>query len=599
MLNPLEAWPTGRIFDSLAAARSAAGTLEAGDQVVIRDMRTIAPAAVWSTTKEAGKWWARPYMMGDGPEGHLLMVNERAVDAPAQLVPPEFELTLDLPGWYAIWVGVPRLDLRPRLSWGLDGVDVALDGEPGFMHLCAEQGARRGAAIGPAGVEVTCFWKVVRLDGRTLRVRIPYGTYAAHPWGLARGSISSLRLAHLSDAQADEYLRDLTSSSNKPVIMVHDGFSHYFSGGEPGTGIDARFVQAYRDTDVKKLFFQTGATGIATWPSQVTSLPGELVSEAGWKTLRRGDRRVYDYLRWAVANQQEGFRVISGLCQEAGLECHASIRLNSFFAPGIFGAAIGDFLNGRWWQTHPEARLPGRTSIDYAHPAARRYLLDLVTELATLYPFHGLNLDFTRWPPIADPQTHTSEVLTSLMVDVRQTLDAVARTTGRRMELSAIVVEGYHAYMTLPEQRIDLEACLRQGLLNFVCGQTWDHRDLLTATHNYGVPYFATFDQDPMDVPAGWRADPNWRQPDRQDEDPMPGEELEEEPHVNSILDPREFDQGVLRAYDSGADGACLINKFFGWRSSGRLGPVDEMRQRVRMGQVYGQAVWPHGLTLT
>src|SRR5262245_18666926 len=112
MLDFLEAWPSGRVFDSLPAAHAASGSLAAGDQIVIRDLRQIAPPVAWSSTKEAGKWWARPYSLADGQPGHLFVVNERSPDSPGQLVPPEIEVPLDLAGWFAIWVGVPRLDLR-------------------------------------------------------------------------------------------------------------------------------------------------------------------------------------------------------------------------------------------------------------------------------------------------------------------------------------------------------------------------------------------------------------------------------------------------------------------------------------------------------
>jgi len=68
------------------------------------------------------------------------MVNDPARDQGLSAVPPEFEVKLDLPGWYAIWMGVPSLDLRPRLAGsGMGGVDVALDGEPGYVYLGAER----------------------------------------------------------------------------------------------------------------------------------------------------------------------------------------------------------------------------------------------------------------------------------------------------------------------------------------------------------------------------------------------------------------------------------------------------------------------------
>jgi len=53
------------------------------------------------------------------------------------------------------------------------------------------------------------------------------------------------------------------------MIVVCDGFSHYWAAAEPNKGIDARMIQAYRDSDVNMFFFQSPATGVASWPSRL------------------------------------------------------------------------------------------------------------------------------------------------------------------------------------------------------------------------------------------------------------------------------------------------------------------------------------------
>ncbi len=599
----LEPIGKGRTFASISEGRAAKPV----DVILVRELTQIAPSDTWAEKQTRGKWQLRPYQLVDGQSGQLLMVNDPAKDQALSAVPPEFKVKLDLPGWYAIWMGVPSLDLRPRLSGsGMGGVDVALDGEPGYVYLGAERGARKGRLMGPMNVEVMCFWKSARLEGRTLLVRVPYGTFSSHPWGLVRGSISSLRLVKLSDEQIAAYQKDISDSATKRVIVVYDGFSHYFSA-EPGKGVDARFVQTYRDSDVKMLFFQTPATGVASWPSRVTTLLGEGLTEAQWKLRRSGDRRAYEYVQWAVKNGQEGFRVISKLCKEAGLECHASLRMNLFFkSDGKFGGALEEYFNGRWWREHPEFRkggsrldsahaLPEGTQLDYAHPEARRFILDILMELATLYDLHGINLDFTRWPPVADPKRHDVSVLTHFIREIRQSLDRVAQAKGRKMALSASVVEGYHAEMSLAQQKIDLEAWLASGTLNFVCVQAWDQAKYLALARKYHTPYYSIQDMDSFKTPGGYRDDPEWQQEDRPDEDPLPGEEFEKEPHLNNNLDPTEFDRGFLERYRLGVDGVMPVNA--GGNFVRRLGHIDEMAARVKSGQVWGQEIGP-ALTL-
>lgn len=601
-VNFLKPVGKSRTFTSIREGRAA----KPGDIIWVRDLTVVAPPATWSETQVRGKWHARPYQLADGQSGRLLMVNDTAKSEGPKAVPPEFEVKLDLPGWYSIWIGVPRMDLRPRVI-GSDGVDVALDREPGFVQIGVERGARKGRIMGPMNVEVMCYWKCVRLEGRSLRVRVPYGTFVSFPWGLVRGGLCSLRLVRLSDGQAASYQKDISDPATKRVIVVNDGFSHYFAAAEPGKEIDARYVQMYRDSDVKMLFFQTPATGVASWPSKVTNLLGEGLTEEQWKLRRLGDRRAYDYIQWAVKNGQEGFRVMSHLCREAGLEFHASLRMNLFFkSGGKFGGALEEYFNGRWWRDHPELRqlgeqadsahaLPAGTKLDYAHPQARQFVIDLLVELAANYNLDGINLDFTRWPPVADPRGHDVSLLTLFIKEIRQSLNKIATKKGQKLALSASVVEGYHAGMSLIEQKIDLEAWLASGALEFVCVQAWEQAKYLALARKYRTPYYAIQDQDSFKTPGGYRDDPEWQQEDRPDEDPLPGEELQEEPHLNNYLDPVEYEQGFLDRYRLGVDGVVLVNG--GGNFARRLGHVEEMAQRARVGQLWGHEIGP-GLTV-
>lgn len=144
--------------------------------------------------------------------------------------------------------------------------------------------------MGPHDVEIMCYWKCAALDGRSLRLRIPYGTFISFPWGLVRGSLSALRLVRLSDQQADAYRRDVRDPKTKKVYIPSDGFSHYWTAGRPGTAdIDQRYAQQYRDSDVKGLIFQAPATAVTHWPSRLAPVAGDDVPpmggrRCGWAT---------------------------------------------------------------------------------------------------------------------------------------------------------------------------------------------------------------------------------------------------------------------------------------------------------------------------
>jgi len=137
--------------------------IKPGECLLMRDMGSIAPECVFSADDQPGKWTLSKYSIGDDSEGRLLIINSRQDENPSNIVSPEFEVRIDLPGWYAVWIGVPRFDLHPRAMAGLDGVDVALDNDPAFVHINAARGTRHGSIMGAMDAEILCFWKCTEL----------------------------------------------------------------------------------------------------------------------------------------------------------------------------------------------------------------------------------------------------------------------------------------------------------------------------------------------------------------------------------------------------------------------------------------------------
>jgi hypothetical protein len=584
----------GRTISSLSEARGARN----GDVILLRDMAKLAPSDAYSHEFQRGKWQLRPYQLADGQSGELLMVNDWAKFEAAKAVPPPFEIKLDLSGWYAIWIGIPRLEFHPFSVW--DGVDVALDGDTGFTPILAERGFRHNNLMGPKNVEIMCFWKCTKLDGRTLRVRNPTGTYFSSPWGFVRGSMSALRLVKLSDAQVHAYQKDISNPATKRVIIVHDGNSDLITYGEPGGDVEERLVTAYRDSDVKMLIYQAITNGATTWPSKVTSLIGDDMTEDLWKVRRMADRRGTEYIRQSVKNGREPMKVVSQLCRKVGIQCHAGMRMNQLFATGHTkpdpnwngGLAVGEWLNGSWWREHPEVRKPGKPDLDYAFPAARQYMIDLLTELTTNYDLDGVCLDFTRWAPIADPKRHDTSVLTNFIKEIRHAMDGVARTKRSKLALSVQVADGIH-WPSMEEQKVDLEAWLATGTLDFICVEAYDQAKYIAMAKRHHVPYYALQDNESFQIKsdADLKNDAEWYT--TPPADAFASQEFQEQPYVESNLDPTEYDQGFLERYQMGADGACLVNNMWGWRSTGRLGHIEEMTKRARTKEIWGQEVGP------
>ena len=593
--------PDGRLFASLAEARGAA--IAPGDAILLRRLDELAPAAACTTEPVRGRWLARPYRLAGGQEGMALTVNDRSIDEPHTVVPPAFDVELDLPGWYAIWLGIPLADEPPLMTGAQLGLDLALASDVGFVHVGCERGTRRGLLLGPTGLEVACFWKCAPLDGERLRIRVPFGTYRAHPCGMVLGAASSLYLLRLDDRQARAYRDDLGDRRYKRVITHVDGFGDHWDS-DPGTGPHERLVANAMLGDVGRIIHQSVATSVVSWPSRVTGLYGGMMEDSDWPERAHGEGRAHRYMAWACANGQEAPAVLSRLCRRAGIEYYTGVRMNLFFkqTAGDWGKA--DRLNnGRWWYEHPELRKPGLSQIDYAQPAARRFVIDIITEVAGAYDVAGINLDFTRWPPVADPSRHDGSVLSGLIVEVRRALDQVSARTGRPLALNAAITDGFRALThpslvtvpdgwqgTLEDQRIDFERWLASGCLDFVLVEAKDFDRHAGVAARHRVPCVALNDNEAFDSPVPNDLNPEWATGDDHDDDHVRRIDLKEHVRVGPHLDPTELNDGYLQKYRDGAAGICAVNVGH-WRTLGSLGHVEEMERRAGTGRRWGQRI--------
>jgi hypothetical protein len=567
---------TGTLHTSLEDAWK--NGVQDGEVVWLRDLENYVHPNKRSSGKEKGCWQIRPYRVIEGTPGKALIADYRLnLKTEPEILPPVVEIDLNLEGYYAIWIGIPHLDLIDN-----HGLDAALDGEV-FTLVGIEQGTRNGRFLGEPNAEYLCYFKCADLTGRKLRLQIPYGTTSGMCWGYVGAAVSSIKLIKLSDEQTDYYKKDIANPAYKKIINLHDGFSPYFYA-TPGCDIDARFVEQHKNTDTKILMLQTPCTGVASWGSSITNLIGDNLSDDEWKVLRLGDRRIYDYHKWSVANGRVNFRVMAEECKKGGIEFHASIRMNLFFSPGFPGGTeFPRMANGTWWENHPEFRKRNAATLNYAIPAVRKFMADILCELVQAFDPAGINLDFTRWPPVLDPQTHDFDVLFVLIEEIKTAL----LKCNPGLQISAVFVNGYHANMTLEEQKIDYPRLVQSGLLDFIALQTRDHTEFAALAHKAGLPYFAALDQDSPYHPF-WRLDPLWNDGSDSQEDPLPGEELRDRPPLQSANSALEKNMLAHKAYQQGADGLFLINDFMGERSMLHNGHVDEIQNRIENKTPFG-----------
>lgn len=571
--------------------------LHPGDQLEIRDFSPYVQEPSSPSSFAADTWQLRDYTLLDGTPGRMLAVNALTRDTSqfsSHGMPPVIEIPLNLDGLYSIYLGMPLLDWKPILPGAPCGVDAALDGEP-FINVGPEYGVRHGRILEETNREILMFFKNARLTHRTLRIRVPFGTFNSLPLGHVRAALSCIRLVRLEDStplHARSQVSYPDTEDKKPLIIVCDGFSHYFSYANIGECMDLRLPACYADSDVK--IMMTQIAGPTLWKSQVTSYMGEGFTEEDLVGKRAGDIRAIRYIQWSIENQQESLRQQAKACHDVGMEFHFSIRANLFFHSDSskFGENVEKYMNGRWWQENPDARRDtGCTwKLDYAKEKTRHYFASLFQEALDKFPIDGINFDFTRWPPILDPEKDDETLLLTIAREIRSLVDAQREKTGRPIQFSMTFVDGYHAGKSLEEQKINFEALMRERLLDFVMVEAWDMKKYCDLAHRYKTPIYAVQDGESIYYPGGFRQDPLWKLPDgRQQDDPAAGEELLAQPDIRSCLTPGELNIALDRFYTAGADGAAFINRFMGDLTIRDSGCAARVKARAASGEIYGQ----------
>ncbi|MFA6563476.1 MAG: family 10 glycosylhydrolase [Verrucomicrobiia bacterium] len=370
----------------------------------------------------------------------------------------------------------------------------------------------------------------------------------------------------------------------KVIVINDDGFSEFFGGAYKTVDEVRKRILRYRDTQVAVLEWCFLSGSRANYPSKVTELIGDGVTEFP----RRGDKLVHETLRGFADGGVDLTQVAAKACHEAGLLCYGSLRMNGDYPAGWMGETLPRMLNSKFWWDHPEFRVRGakgedRTKLSYAFPEVRDFKLRILREVAER-DIDGMNLDFLRHPPFfgyeepltkafkekfgQDPRELKADdprwlqlrcdVMTEFVHAVRAALDDAGKRKGRRLGLSARVDwREYRAW------GCDIERWLKDGLLDY----------LVLAQHTLGgyefdlKPFVAMAKGSGCAVYYGEEATLSGHDLTAQEDKLIAAGKMKAPPRGTLSLD--QYRARTAKWYAMGADGVHLFNE----------GRLDVMRQ--------------------
>jgi len=164
-------------------------------------------------------------------------------------------------------------------------------------------------------------------------------------------------------------------------------------------------------------------------------------------------------------------------CRQRQIPVLASYRMN---AEDFYQGQLELYDFGR---RNRHLAIPGRHCLNPAHPEVYEHRMEIFEEVAREYDIDGIEFDFRRWTSMISDPLRNHPILTRMVRQTRDMLDAVARTRGReRLILGARVgptIAGEplgENEMSCRDLGLDVATWVREGLVDYLCPcYFWGH----------------------------------------------------------------------------------------------------------------------------
>ncbi|MCY4079696.1 MAG: family 10 glycosylhydrolase [Caldilineaceae bacterium] len=527
--------------------------MSAHEPIYLTDLGLSQPQLALSTDRRKYHWQVVPYETEEF-SGKMLIAGPET-EAPPVAVP------LGVSGWHRIFLGLWS-------NWTEELVRVRLSGDSAFVKVNRER--EQGSFADNYSLDER-YWKTADLTGQDLVI----GQQTA---GMTQPAyVAYVKLEPLDEGEVAELLADRNEVRNRRLICMNDGFSDFGRFRPTSREEIWEFLEPFRDTDFRKMFWCPGAGGdVLTYPSDIGSLTGSQTRDYP----RVVDRHIGESMQILAGAGIDTVETVVEYGHSVGLEVHISQRMEAFQCCPPFE----DYFTGDFYLDHPEWRcvdIDGReiARMSYAFPEVRELLLAVFRELATRYDIDGVNPIFNRGAPFLLYESPLVEgfreetgldatqlaedderylryragVMTEFMAELRREMDEIGARRGRPLEISAHALNDAATNLFYG---LDIPAWVEGGLIDNLISYPWRDEEI-------DVDYFGKL---------------------------TAGSPVQYYPEIMPRTMPAEdFRQRALQYYAAGADGLCF------WDTNGRHQRFKEWSMIRRLGHRDSLEGWNDG----
>ncbi len=270
---------------------------------------------------------------------------------------------------------------------------------------------------------------------------------------------------------ADDEVRSIWADRELRKIDLayrNDGFSQFYDHPAPmghpapmrAEDLTSKYVDPCGNSDITTLYWGLGPGSVFCFDTEVGEIFGAPLSDAQWKMMRLGDRRVYDNVTGLIRAGHDPLRLATERGHTLGLKVIARLEMNHEYGPASDENWMWVGFVGSLNKQHPEYRQPRRVLLDYKHQEVRDFKIAILREAASA-GVDGVSLDLAVYPPFFEKPD--SAIMTQFIRDVRAMLGEEGDRVGRRLELRVRVVAG-----EAETQGLDWKTWMSEGLIDTI-----------------------------------------------------------------------------------------------------------------------------------
>ncbi|MBZ9617145.1 glycoside hydrolase family 10 protein [Clostridium estertheticum] len=293
--------------------------------------------------------------------------------------PLTIKMPVTLNGWFRVYVGYVTGTDSFRIGATNDSSKTQINGDISLKsnNLYGEQWINEKSTI------------ISKFDNNSIEI---------NPIPNKNVRIAYIKLIGLTADQVTLYQKE--NENKKTVIYDFDGYSDFFDGRYPTVeALKNKAVDRFSGRNVGTINWSLGGTGALNYNSKYAGNAYDGTDEFD-SEFRDGDRLAKSQILNILSSGKSPLEIIADRGADKDIKVNASLRMNSFYNPTVYG-----FKNGDMYNKYKQFAQPGSFYLSYYHTEVRDYMKNILLESGSFNNVNGVTLDFCRYPEVFGSET--------------------------------------------------------------------------------------------------------------------------------------------------------------------------------------------------